>query len=36
MYGGGFGGEPRDETVFAWLPPPRVIGLRASYKFGGE
>jgi outer membrane receptor protein involved in Fe transport len=36
MYGGNFGGEPRDETVFAWLPPPRVIGLRASYKFGGE
>lgn len=36
MYGGSFGGEPRDETVFAWLPPPRVIGLRASYKFGGE
>jgi outer membrane receptor protein involved in Fe transport len=36
MYGGSFGGEPRDETIFAWLPPPRVIGLRASYKFGGE
>jgi outer membrane receptor protein involved in Fe transport len=36
MYAGNFGGEPRDETVFAWLPPPRVIGLRTSYKFGGE
>lgn len=36
MYGGNFGGEPRDETIFAFLPPPRVIGLRASYKFGGE
>jgi outer membrane receptor protein involved in Fe transport len=33
MYGGGFGGEPRDESVFAFLPPPRQIGLRASYRF---
>lgn len=33
MYGGNFGGEPRDEAVFAFLPPPRQIGLRASYRF---
>lgn len=36
MYGGDFGGEPRDETVFGFLPPPRIVGLRASYRFGGE
>lgn len=36
MYGGNFGGEPRDEAIFAFLPPPRVVGLRASYRFGGE
>jgi hypothetical protein len=34
MYGGGSGGEPRDETVFAFLPPPRVVGVRATWKFG--
>ena len=34
MNGGGSGGEPRDETIFAFLPPPRVIGLRATYRFG--
>ncbi len=33
MYGGGFGGEPRDETVFAFLPPPRQVGLRVNYSF---
>ncbi len=33
MYGGSFGGEPRDETVFAFLTTPRVVGLRASYRF---
>lgn len=33
MYGG-MGGQPRDETVFGFLPPPRVIGLRATYRFG--
>ena len=32
MYGGQ-GGQPRDETVFAILPPPRLIGLRATYSF---
>lgn len=33
MYGGSFGGEPRDETVFAFLTSPRVVGVRASYRF---
>jgi len=33
MYGGSNGGEPRDETVFAFLPPPRIVGLRATYRF---
>jgi outer membrane receptor protein involved in Fe transport len=33
MYGGGQGGEPRDETIFAFLPDPRVIGVRANYRF---
>lgn len=32
MYGGQ-GGEPRDESVFAFLPPPRLIGLRVNYMF---
>ena len=34
MYGGSSGGEPRDETVMAFLPPPRVIGVRGTYRFG--
>jgi len=33
MYGG-TGAQPRDEVVFAFLPPPRVVGVRASYRFG--
>jgi outer membrane receptor protein involved in Fe transport len=36
MYGGNFGGEPRDESVMAFLPDPRIIGVRASYSFGGN
>jgi len=32
---GSFGG-PRDETAFAFLPIPRIVGVRASYRFGGE
>ncbi len=36
MYGGSFGGEPRDETVMAFLPDPRIIGVRASYRFGAQ
>jgi outer membrane receptor protein involved in Fe transport len=34
LYGGSSGGEPRDRTVFALLPPPRVVGIRATYRFG--
>ena len=33
MYGGS-GAQPRDEVIFAFLPPPRVVGVRASYRFG--
>ena len=33
MYGGSAGGEPRDETIMAFLPPPRVVGLRATWRF---
>lgn len=33
MYGGNNGGEPRDETIFGFLPPPRTVGVRASYEF---
>jgi len=36
MYGGANGGEPRDESVMAFLPDPRIIGVRASYRFGGN
>lgn len=36
MYGGANGGEPRDETVMAFLPDPRIVGVRASYRFGGD
>jgi iron complex outermembrane receptor protein len=36
MYGGGSGGEPRDVTVYAFLPPPRVFGVRATYHFGAK
>ena len=36
MYGGSMGGEPRDESVMAFLPEPRIIGVRASYRFGGN
>ena len=32
MYGG-MGGEPRDESVMVFLPDPRIVGVRASYKF---
>ncbi len=32
MYGG-MGGQPRDETAFAFLPPPRLIGLRTTFSF---
>lgn len=34
MFGGSSGGEPRDDVMFAFLPPPRVIGVRATWKFG--
>ncbi len=33
MYGG-TGAQPRDEVIFGFIPPPRVVGVRASYKFG--
>jgi len=33
MYGGNNGGEPRDETVMAFLPKPRIFGLRAGWTF---
>jgi len=33
MYGGNNGGEPRDETIFGFLPPPRTLGIRAAYEF---
>ena len=33
MYGGNNGGEPRDESVFGFLPPPRTVGVRATYDF---
>ena len=33
MYGGS-GAQPRDEVIFGFLPPPRVIGVRANYRFG--
>jgi hypothetical protein len=33
MYGGAFGGEPRDDAIFAFLPDPRVVGVRGSYRF---
>lgn len=36
MYGGGSGGEPRDESVMAFLPSPRVVGVRGTWRFGGE
>jgi len=36
MYGGANGGEPRDETIMAFLPEPRIVGVRASYRFGGQ
>jgi len=36
MLGGNFGGEPRDESVMAFLPDPRIIGVRATYRFGGK
>ena len=36
MWGGTFGGEPRDESVMAFLPNPRVVGVRANIKFGGN
>ena len=32
MYGGAFGGEPRDEAIFAFLPEPRVVGIRGTWK----
>ena len=34
MYGGGMGGEPRDESVMAFLPDPRLVGVRATWKYG--
>ena len=34
MYGGNNGGEPRDESVMAFLPNPRIVGLRGAWKFG--
>jgi iron complex outermembrane receptor protein len=36
MYGGAQGGQPRDESVMAFVPDPRVFGLRATYRFGGN
>jgi iron complex outermembrane receptor protein len=29
-------GAPRDDSAFAFLPVPRIVGVRASYKFGGN
>ncbi len=34
MYGGSAGGEPRDETIMAFLPTPRVAGIRGTWRFG--
>ncbi len=34
MYGGSMGGEPRDESVMAFLPDPRLVGIRASWRYG--
>lgn len=31
---GGSGAQPRDESIYAFLPPPRVVGVRATWKFG--
>jgi hypothetical protein len=31
---GATGGLPGDETVIAFLPDPRVVGVRASWKYG--
>jgi iron complex outermembrane recepter protein len=33
MFGGSAGGEPRDEVIFGFLPDPRIIGFRATYRF---
>ena len=33
IYGGGMGGEPRDESVMAFLPDPRIVGFRVGYSF---
>jgi iron complex outermembrane recepter protein len=32
MYGGQFGGEPRDESVMAFLPNPRIVGIRGTWR----
>ena len=32
MYGGQFGGEPRDESIMAFLPEPRIVGIRGTWK----
>ena len=34
MYGGSQGGEPRDESVMGFVPDPRLVGVRASWKYG--
>lgn len=34
MYGGSMGGEPRDESVMAFLPDPRVVGVRGTWRYG--
>jgi len=34
MYGGSQGGEPRDESVMAFLPDPRLVGVRVNWKYG--
>ena len=34
MYGGSSGGEPRDEAAMAFLPDPRVVGVRGTWRFG--
>lgn len=34
MYGGSAGGEPRDESIMAFLPTPRIVGIRGTWRFG--
>ena len=34
MFGGTQGGQPRDESVMAFLPDPRILGVRVNWKYG--